>query len=154
MGKINDEIAHYDIAQLAAQYSIQQQECENEKTKLAEYNRVLSQKQEAIDRLEAQRKNIQVALNVINNSLKYIFFSEDRLKIEYRDDEYVLLSNGHNVKPTQISLGERNIIALCYYFANIMQNQEFEESHAQEYILLNFILSPENFSLQFSISSS
>lgn len=68
--------------------------------------------------------------------MKYIFFSEDRLKIEYRDDEYVLLSNGHNVKPTQISLGERNIIALCYYFANIMQNQEFEESHAQEYILL------------------
>lgn len=136
MGKINDEIAHYDIAQLAAQYSIQQQEYENEKTKLAECNRVLSQKQEAIDRLEAQRKNIQVALNVINNSLKYIFFSEDRLKIEYRDDEYVLLSNGHNVKPTQISLGERNIIALCYYFANIMQNQEFEESHAQEYILL------------------
>ena len=46
---------------------------------------------------------------------------------QYRDDEYVLLSNGHNVKPTQISLGERNIIALCYYFANIMQNQEFEE---------------------------
>ena len=44
MGKINDEIAHYDIAQLAAQYSIQQQEYENEKTKLAEYNRVLSQK--------------------------------------------------------------------------------------------------------------
>ena len=40
------------------------------------------------------------------------------------------------MKPTQISLGERNIIALCYYFANIMQNQEFEESHAQEYILL------------------
>lgn len=74
MGKINDEIAHYDIAQLAAQYSIQQQEYENEKTKLAECNRVLSQKQEAIDRLEAQRKNIQVALNVINNSLKYIFF--------------------------------------------------------------------------------
>ena len=36
----------------------------------------------------------------------------------------------------EISLGERNIIALCYYFANIMQNQEFEESHAQEYILL------------------
>lgn len=136
MRKINDEIAHYDIAQLAARYSIQQQEYEKEKIKLAECKRVLLQKQEAIDRLEAQRKNIQVALNVINNSLKYIFFSEDRLKIEYRDDEYVLLSNGHNVKPTQISLGERNIIALCYYFANIMQNQELEASHAQEYILL------------------
>ena len=39
MGKINDEIAHYDIAQLAAQYSIQQQEYENEKTKLADYHK-------------------------------------------------------------------------------------------------------------------
>ena len=136
MGKINAEIAHYDIEQYAIKYSQQEQEYEREKTKLTECNRVLVQKQESIDSLEAQRKNIQVALNVINNSLKYIFFSEDRLKIEYRDNEYVLLSNGHDVKPTQISLGERNIIALCYYFANIMQNQEFEASHAQEYLLL------------------
>lgn len=119
--KINNDIAYYDIAQLAEQYKIQQQAYIEAKQQQTEKYNIFVQKKNLVDELEARRKNIRIALNVINNSLKYIFFSEDRLRIEYQNDTYVLLSNGHAVKPPEVSLGERNIIALCYFFANIMQ---------------------------------
>ena len=48
----------------------------------------------------------------------------------------MLLSNGHAVKPSEVSLGERNIIALCYFFANIMQNKEITSTYDKEYLII------------------
>ena len=134
--RINSEIAYYDIVKIASCYDIQQQEYESEKKKRDEKKILYMQKKGLVDELEAKRKNIKIALDVINNSLKYIFFSKDRLQIEYQNDTYILLSNGHKVKPSEVSLGERNIIALCYFFANIMQNQEESVSYNREYLLV------------------
>lgn len=136
LNKINAEIAYYDIYDLSIKYTAQQQEYTRAKQIEVEKKNVFLQKKQLVDELEANRKNIQIALNVINNSLKYIFFSNDRLRIEYRDDTYVLLANGHSVKPSEVSLGERNIIALCYFFANIMQNKEITTTYDKEYLLI------------------
>lgn len=134
--KLNSDIAYYDINQLAQRYEMQQSAYIKEQQKQSEKQNVYVQKKNIVEELEARRKNIQIALNVINNSLKYIFFSEDRLKIEYQNDTYILLSNGHAVKPSEISLGERNIIALCYFFANIMQNKEVSTTYDKEYLMV------------------
>ncbi len=136
LNKINAEIAYYDICDLSIKYMAQQQEYTRAKQIEAEKKNVFLHKKQLVDELEANRKNIQIALNVINNSLKYIFFSNDRLRIEYQNDAYVLLSNGHSVKPSEVSLGERNIIALCYFFANIMQNKEISTTYDKEYLLI------------------
>ena len=48
----------------------------------------------------------------------------------------MLLSNGHSVKPSDVSLFESNIIALCYFFANIMQNKEITTTYDKEYLLI------------------
>ena len=45
-----------------------------------------------------------------------MFFSRDRLEIKVEDDKYVLYAHGKAVKPNNVSVGERNIIALCYFF--------------------------------------
>lgn len=136
LNKLNGEIAYYDIYQLSLKYEAQQQEYICAKQKETEKKNAFLQKKQLVDELEADRKNIQIALNIINNSLKYIFFSNDRLRIEYQNDTYVLLSNGHAVKPSEISLGERNIIALCYFFANIMQNKEITTTYDKEYLII------------------
>lgn len=136
LNKINGEIAYYDIHQLSLKYEAQQQEYVCAKQNEAEKKNAFLQKRQLVDELEANRKNIQIALNVINNSLKYIFFSNDRLKIEYQNDTYVLLSNGHAVIPSEVSLGERNIIGLCYFFANIMQNKEITTTYDKEYLII------------------
>lgn len=136
LSKINGEIAYHDIYDLSLKYKVQQQEYACAKQKETDKKNIFLQKKKMVDELEANRKNIKIALNVINNSLKYIFFSNDRLRIEYQNDTYVLLSNGHAVKPSEISLGERNIIALCYFFANIMQNKEISTTYDREYLII------------------
>ena len=88
------------------------------------------------ERIEAKQKNVKIALSIINNNLRYIFFSKERFKIEYKNNNYVLLSNGKSVCPSQISQGERNIIGLCYFFASILHNQEENIAYTKDYLLV------------------
>ena len=89
-----------------------------------------------ITNLEAQRSNVQLALDAINSCMKYIFFSEDRLRIEYEDGVYKLVSHGKSVKPRDVSVGERNIIGLSYFFTRVMEGKDEKDAYNQEYLLI------------------
>lgn len=134
--QINGEIAHYDIKSLASQLARQH----DEYTIAAEINETLKfelkKKNEVIQNLEAQRKSIGLAVDSINACMKYIFFADDRLKIEYQDEKYKLLSHGNNVKPCDVSVGERNIIGLSYFFTSILEGQEEAKAYGNEYLLV------------------
>lgn len=136
LNRINGHIAYYDIKEDYNMYlaCIKQESKEREKfSKLqAEYNKVAQD----LDELEAKQKNVKIALSIINHNLSYIFFSSERFKIEYKNNNYVLLSNGKSVCPSQISQGERNIIGLCYFFASILQNQEENIAYTKDYLLV------------------
>lgn len=47
-----------------------------------------------------------------------------------------LYSNGKSVLPCDISVGERNIIALCYFFANMMKNKDKESRYSDGRIII------------------
>ena len=136
MNQINSQIAYYDVQKLAAQYKTQATECDEAKRRYEQAQAVLVEKQTVVRDLEAKRKNLTLALDVINNAMKYIFFAEDRLKIEYDNSTYKLKSHGHSVKPCNISVGERNIMGLCYFFASIMEGQEENAAYTAENILI------------------
>lgn len=136
LNRINGHIAYYDIKDDYNKYlaCIKQESKEREKfSKLqAEFNKVTQD----LDELEAKQKNVKIALSIINHNLSYIFFSSERFRIEYKNNNYVLLSNGKSVCPSQISQGERNIIGLCYFFASILQNQEKNIAYTKDYLLV------------------
>lgn len=134
--EINNAIAHLDIMGYYMRYLAAEAQLKIERKKLIEKREAYNNARIKVDELEAKQKNVEVAISIINNNLKYIFFSKDRFVIDYRDDNYVLLSNGKNVKPSQISQGERNIIGLCYFFASILQNQEEINAYNNEYLLV------------------
>ena len=127
--KINNQIAHFDIQDSYLRYLACAAQAKKEQEKLVELKHRL-------DELEAMQKNVQVAVSIINNNLNYIFFSNTRFKIDYRNGNYILLSNGKSVRPSQVSQGERNIIGLCYFFASILQNQEESSGYTKEYLLV------------------
>ena len=134
--RINSEIAHYDIIDLARQYDKQ---CEESKTEKARYESLKADyllKEKAVQALEAQRSSVTVAIDVMNNYMKYIFFEEDRLRIEYDDGVYRLLSHGQKVKPREVSVGERNIIGLCYFFTSILKGKEEKDAYNDEYLII------------------
>ena len=74
------------------------------------------EQQRKLDELNARRKNIHVAIDMMNEWLEYIFFSENRMYVKVENNVYKLFCNGHPVKPQNVSCGERNIIGLCYFF--------------------------------------
>lgn len=134
--EINNLIAYLDIRELYIQYLACKAQLKKEHEKLEERRATCTNLTKLVDELEAKQKNVRVALSIINRNLSYIFFSNDRFKIDYRNNNYVLLSNGKPVQPSKISQGERNIIGLCYFFASILENQEETTAYTKEYLLL------------------
>ena len=63
-------------------------------------------------------------MDFINDALSYIFFDKKRMVLENSDGIYVLKVNGKDVKPKDVSTGERNAIALSYFFAKMFENHE------------------------------
>ena len=136
LNEINSDIAYYDVKEPFAELEKQQKEYANAEKEFNEANTDYINKQNIVLDLEAQRKNVQVALSILNACLKYIFFAEDRLKIEYTDGEYKLYSHGKSVRPCDVSVGERNIIGLCYFFTSILEGQEEKDAYGKEYLLV------------------
>lgn len=136
LDRINGEIAYYDVKDLAQQLAKQQTEVVTVKRELDRLKREYDGKKKEIEDLEAQRSNVQIAIDAINACLKYIFFAENRLSIQYVDGVYKLLSHGKSVKPCDVSVGERNIIGLSYFFTSILEGQEEKDAYNKEYLLI------------------
>ena len=91
--EINNLIAYLDIRELYIQYLACKAQLKKEHEKLEERRATCTNLTKLVDELEAKQKNVRGALSIINRNLSYIFFSNDRFKIDYRNNNYVLLSN-------------------------------------------------------------
>lgn len=89
-----------------------------------------------ISSVEDQMKQVNIALEFINEALSYIFFHKKRMVLEIADGKYVLKSNGRDVKPKDVSTGERNAIALCYFFAKIFENHQKNNRYTDENLVV------------------
>lgn len=134
--KINNEIAYYDIKDSYEQFQKQQKEYNAVKESYDKLKVEYEEKKKAVDDLEAQRKNVRIAVDAINDCMKYIFFADNRLKIEYIDGVYKLMSNGKSVRPCDVSAGERDIIGLSYFFTNILEGKEEKDAYNEDYLIV------------------
>lgn len=136
LAQINASLAYYEIIDAYTTFLKQDKEYKMETEKWNALSELTGAAKDELDRLEATKKNIKVARDVINDSLQYVFFSPNRLSIEIENDVYTLRSNGKNVKPANVSVGERNIISLCYFFASIMMNREPDKAYSEEFLIV------------------
>lgn len=90
-----------------------------------------------IDELVAEANNIRIALNYINQCIAFVFADPNRLKLEPTNNgKYRLLSRGTVVPPHKVSVGERNIIALSYYFAKLNEGADMSSSNGQPVLMV------------------
>lgn len=136
LNRINNEIAFHDINIFVKQMKKQEKEYGDAQARFKLLKRALDDKQSVLDSLVSQRNNVHLALDVLNACLEYIFFTKDRLSIVYDNNTYKLLSHGKSVRPCDISVGERNIIGLSYFFTSIMEGQEEKDVYDKEYLLI------------------
>lgn len=76
--------------------------------------------------LQMQSSNPQEAVDIINRHLRSIFADAGRMKLEVlrEGDEisvarYGIIGRGVRLRPEDLSVGERNILALSYFFARV-----------------------------------
>lgn len=84
----------------------------------------------------SKKAQVSIALDFINEALAYIFFNNKRLVLENFSGQYRLKSNGKDVKPGDVSTGERNAIALCYFFAKIFEHHEKDNRYKDEMLVV------------------
>ena len=76
-------------------------------------------------------------MDQINQSLSYIYFSKTRFEVVLESDQlYHLKVNGMPVTPDKISCGERNALALCYFFTEIARETDFDKMYSSEFLLV------------------
>jgi ABC-type cobalamin/Fe3+-siderophores transport system ATPase subunit len=75
-----------------------------------------------IKSLESKKNRTDIAQDLINDYLTIIFYDKNRLKIVDDNGKYIVYSFGKEVPPRKLSTGERNAIALCYFFTTINNN--------------------------------
>ena len=107
-----------------------------------------------ISELNAQKEQINIAQDKINDHLKYIFFKEGRLELSENQGQYVLKSNGNNVKAKDVSTGERNAIALSYFFTEIFKSENSKEFYTKpKFIVIDDPISSFDFENKVGIMS-
>ncbi len=136
LNEINSDIAHYDIIDNYRKYKKCLVEEKDAKDKLKNLADELKQREDLLQSYKEQKRDAKIALKQINKDLSYIFFAKDRLTIEMDGEQYLLKSRKKSVSPSKISVGERNAIALCYFFSEIMRERKEEDIYNNQYCLI------------------
>lgn len=82
-----------------------------------------------IAHLKASLKQVDIAMDFINDCLNLVFFDHNRLSLESQGDNYILKANGVPVNPKAVSTGERNVIALSYFFASMFKGENNKKKY-------------------------
>ena len=133
---LNSQIANKQISENYSKYKQQLEKQETENTNFSALENEKTAIELELANLNEQKKSIKIAQEHINYLLQYVFFSKDKLTIELHDGIYQIKSCGLPVKPNQISCGERNIMALCYYFTELFAGKEEAKIYSDANLLI------------------
>lgn len=136
LARITREQAHYLIAPMYLTY-LNQANVQARKTRLlARIRKIIARHETKINSIKARMQGTDLAVKCINESLSYIYSSPTRFEIAVKDNKYVLKSNGFDIKPCDVSTGERHALALAYFFVDIMENHELTKFYQDEMLVV------------------
>lgn len=133
---LNNKIAYLEIkdnSDLYEKFIKERSQLENKIDKLSHDK---SSVEDDIADIKSQMQNVDIAVDKINAFLEYIFCDKEKLKLTFKENEYLLMSKDKFVKPSEISLGERNILGLSYFFVSILENKKLEEGYKKPSLIV------------------
>jgi len=116
------KIAYHNIKTDLLTMNQKEADYEKDQEKVNKLRIQIKQTTEEVKKLEGKKSRTDIAKSLINDYLTVIFYDENRLKIVHDKGKYVVYSFGKIVPPNKLSTGERNAIALCYFFTTINNN--------------------------------
>ena len=132
----NNLLARKQLTALMQGYDLAQKASAQNAAELQTKTTEKEQKEAEIKALKAQKNRTDIALAYINNELQYVFYSDRKVQLVPGDGCYKLVINGRQVKPKKISVGERNVLGLCYFFAMLFSGKRDEDKYSSEYLIV------------------
>lgn len=138
LNKLNLQISWYEISSDNKSLEIQKTAYENLLLNIQKNKENIEKISNKIVKLQSDKQNVKIANDKINLYLEYIFLAKDKLKIEYdnKQDSYIVKSHKKDIRPRDLSTGERNIIALCYFFTKILENTNEKDEYKEPCIIV------------------
>ena len=136
INKMNLECAKIECDQLLQDYSKADENKREIDVEISKSRQSIQECERYINELNNRKANTQVAMDYINEELAYVFYNDKKMKLEAMDDGYELLVDGKSISPSKISVGERNVLALCYFFASLFEGKEEKEKFSSECLVV------------------
>lgn len=133
---LNKKVAYYSHKAAFDAYYTAKADSE---ANLIAYNAKKTEKEtceQAIRDLEQRKKFVNIAQDIINKYLSYVFYDDTRMKLISGEDQYILHVNGHPIAPNKVSAGERNILGLCYFLASMFEGREKGHEFDEELLVV------------------
>lgn len=134
--KKNDLLAKKRLTALLEGYDQASKAYENCKKVLSKLVEDKERTEGEIKALKARIERTDIAQDYINEELQYVFYSNTKVKLVAGDGCYKLKINGRSVPPKKISVGERNVLGLCYFFARLFSNKKKEDKYKDEILIV------------------
>jgi len=125
--EIKNEYSYYE------QYIDERKSLTNEINKMSEDANELSK---IIASEKAKKQKITIAIDLMNDYLKCIFFDQKRLQIQLKNGKYQVLVAGKEIQLKKLSTGEKNIIGLCYFFCSINNGKNKNDLHKDKIFIV------------------
>lgn len=104
-----------------------------------------------ISNLKSRFNNIDQAATHINKLLR-IVLGNNGMSVEVDSDRYQIINRGTPISPNHLSTGEKNILALCYFFINISNNFRAEK-YDNIFVVLDDPISSLDFDNRYGITT-
>lgn len=91
-----------------------------------------------IDELNAKKGDFSLSVDVMNQFLTSVFAEKGRLKVCYaeRRKGFEIYSKNRLVRCADLSTGERNIIALAYYFTSCIERCSIDNLYSSKFLFV------------------
>jgi wobble nucleotide-excising tRNase len=132
----NNQLARKQLAALLQGYRQAIVDSNQNRTDLEAKGKECEDIRVEINALQQKKENTNIALGYINKELQYVFYSNHKVKLESGDGCYKLKVNDRNVSPKKISVGERNVLGLCYFFAKLFGGKTDANKYCSESLLV------------------
>jgi wobble nucleotide-excising tRNase len=137
LAKLNGELAYIEISSNYNWYKKAEAEWNKKSAYLKELVSDKDKINNDINQLHMRLANLNLAMDDINESLSWMFYSKERMVlVPGENNEYKLLINGENVIPSKVSTGERNALALCYFFVELLKDEKNDEKYKNSKLLI------------------
>lgn len=133
---LNKQLAHFEISNDYNQYLKRTEFKNNDESEMETLKAKITELKLVETDLKNQKINIKLAVKKINKGLKYIFFKEDRMSVEINNDLYYIKTFGRDVNVKDISVGERNVLALCYFFCQILDQCDEGDEYSKRMLVI------------------